>query len=66
MDYIKSETDAQIVVPDSQLIQYKEAMIFALLGAMRVKNVINISGSTTGASRSVIGGSLEGDFSKIL
>ena len=66
MDYIKSETDAQIVVPDSQLIQYKEAMIFALLGAMRVKNVINISGSTTGASRSVIGGSLDGDFSKLL
>ena len=66
MDYLKSETDSNIVVPDSQMVQYKEAMIFALLGAMRVKNLTNISGPTTGASRSVIGGSLDGDFSKLL
>ena len=66
MDYLKSETDSNIVVPDSQMVQYKEAMIFALLGAMRVKNLTNISGATTGASRSVIGGSLDGDFSKLL
>jgi len=66
LDYIKSETDSNIEVPDSQMVQYKEAMIFALLGAMRVKNLTNISGATTGASRSVIGGSLDGDFSKLL
>ncbi len=66
MDYIQSETEANIVIPDSQLVQYKEAMIFALLGAMRVKNLSNVSGATTGATRSVIGGSLDGDFSKLL
>ena len=66
MDYIKSETDSKIVVPDAQMVQYKEAMIFALLGAMRIKNLTNVAAGTTGASRSVIGGSLDGDFSKLL
>lgn len=66
MDYIKSESDAQIVVPDEQIVQYKEAMIFALLGAMRVKNLVNVAQNTTGANRQVIGGSLDGDFSKLV
>jgi anhydro-N-acetylmuramic acid kinase len=55
-----------MVIPDTQMVQYKEAMIFALLGAMRVKNLSNVSGASTGAKLSVIGGSLDGDFSKII
>lgn len=66
IDYIKSESEAIIEIPNTQLVQYKEAMIFALLGAMRVNNLSNVSGETTGALRSVIGGSLDGDFSKLL
>jgi anhydro-N-acetylmuramic acid kinase len=66
MDYVKSETEAQIIIPENQMVQYKEAMIFALLGAMRVKNFANVSGASTGAKTSVIGGSLDGDFSKIV
>jgi anhydro-N-acetylmuramic acid kinase len=66
MDYLRSESEAQMVIPDTQMVQYKEAMIFALLGAMRVKNLSNVSGASTGAKLSVIGGSLDGDFSKII
>lgn len=66
MDYLKSETDAEIVVPDATLVDYKEAMVFALLGAMRVKNIANTQHTATGASRPVVSGSLDGDFSNLI
>lgn len=66
VDFIKTETDADIVVPDDDMINYKEAMIFALLGVMRVRNLTNVMGESTGADYSVIGGSLDGDFSNLI
>jgi anhydro-N-acetylmuramic acid kinase len=66
IDYIQSETSSNIVIPDKQLVNYKEAMIFALLGAMRVKNIANVNNKATGASVAVIGGSLDGDFSSFI
>lgn len=66
VDHLRSETDASIIVPDAQLVDYKEALVFALLGAMRVKNMNNTQNSATGASRPVIAGSLDGDFSALI
>jgi len=66
VDFIKTETDSDIVVPDDDMINYKEAMIFALLGVMRVRNLTNVMGESTGADYSVIGGSLDGDFSNLI
>jgi anhydro-N-acetylmuramic acid kinase len=66
IDYLKSETESQIIVPEDSIVNYKEAMIFALLGAMRVKNVVNTHPSSTGAKYAVVGGSLDGDFSQIV
>jgi anhydro-N-acetylmuramic acid kinase len=66
VDYIKSETEAQIIVPDVQMVNYKEAMIFALLGAMRVQNICNTLPDATGASAAFVGGSLDGNFSKLI
>ena len=66
IDYIQSETEAQVIVPEAQMVNYKEAMIFALLGAMRVKNVCNTLPNATGAKMAVVGGSLDGDFSKLI
>lgn len=39
----------KIVVPDDKTIQYKEALIFALLGVLRLRNDVNVLGSVTGA-----------------
>lgn len=65
VDFLKSETACKVVVPEADVVNYKEAMIFALLGAMRVGNICNTLSSATGAKNDWIAGSLDGDFSKL-
>ena len=48
----------QIVIPDNLLIDYKEALIFAFLGYLRVNQQINCLKSVTGAERESIGGAV--------
>jgi anhydro-N-acetylmuramic acid kinase len=38
-----------IVVPDDKTVQYKEALIFALLGVLKLRGEINVLASVTGA-----------------
>jgi anhydro-N-acetylmuramic acid kinase len=40
----------QIVIPERKLLEFKEALIFALLGVLRLRNEINVLASVTGAS----------------
>ena len=51
IERIQSLTQSQIVIPSLKLIDYKEAMIFAFLGTLRMRNEINCLSSVTGASR---------------
>lgn len=39
-----------ITIPDDKTIQYKEALIFALLGVLKLRNEINVLSSVTGAT----------------
>lgn len=48
----------QTVVPEAQLINYKEALIMALLGVLRWREENTVLSSVTGASRSSIGGAV--------
>jgi len=48
----------EIVVPDKMLINYKEALIMALIGVLRWREEYNVLSSVTGASRNSIGGAL--------
>ena len=47
---IKSDKDIDLVIPSPQLIEYKEALIFGLLGVLKLRDEINCLGSVTGAS----------------
>lgn len=50
----------KLVIPNKLLVNYKEALIFAFLGTLRIKMKLNSLSSITGASRDNIGGSVWG------
>jgi anhydro-N-acetylmuramic acid kinase len=58
MDELKILTNTKIVIPDSQTIEFKEALIFAFLGALYIRNENNCLSSVTGADSNAIGGCL--------
>jgi anhydro-N-acetylmuramic acid kinase len=39
----------QIIIPDNKTLEFKEALIFALLGVLKLRNEINVLSSVTGA-----------------
>lgn len=43
--------DLQLIIPDKKTLEFKEALIFALLGVLRLRNEINVLSSVTGAKK---------------
>lgn len=41
--------EMRVVIPEKKLLEYKEALIFGLLGILKLRNEINILASVTGA-----------------
>lgn len=41
--------ELSIIIPDAKILEYKEALIFALLGVLKLRNEINVLASVTGA-----------------
>ena len=41
----------KIIIPDAEILEFKEALIFALLGVLKLQNEINVLSSVTGAKR---------------
>jgi anhydro-N-acetylmuramic acid kinase len=48
----------EVIVPDQQLVDYKEAIVMALLGVLRWREENTVLNSVTGARRSSIGGAV--------
>jgi anhydro-N-acetylmuramic acid kinase len=48
---LKENCKQQIIIPDKLVVKYKEALIFGLLGVLRLRNEINCFSSVTGAIR---------------
>jgi len=53
-----AEMSIELVVPEADLINYKEALIMALIGVLRWRQEATVLSSVTGAERSSIGGAL--------
>ena len=51
------------VIPDVQLVSFKEALVFALLGVLRVRGEVNCLSSVTGAAHDHSAGVVYGRFS---
>lgn len=52
------ERNVELVLPDNNMIQYKEALIMALIGILRWREEINVLSSVTGARRDSVGGAM--------
>ena len=48
---IQKNTSAEIIIPDAETVNYKEALIFAFLGVLKLRDEINVLSSVTGASK---------------
>lgn len=51
LDRIRAFRDVELMIPDNKLLEYKEALIFGLLGVLRLRNEINTLASVTGAEK---------------
>lgn len=56
----KLKGSVKVILPEKQIIEFKEALVFALLGVLRVRGEINCLKSVTGATTDSSGGILAG------
>jgi anhydro-N-acetylmuramic acid kinase len=51
LEQIKAQINVSLVVPTKTLIEFKEALIFGLLGVLKLRDEVNCLSSVTGASK---------------
>ena len=56
MERIKYHSYSKIITPNNTLINFKESLIFAFLGVLRIENQVNCLQSVTGSKRDNCGG----------
>ena len=58
LNLIKQKYTGELIVPDDNIIKFKEALIFAFLGYLRMNEKINTLHSATGAKSDSVGGAV--------
>lgn len=51
IDELEKRTNNKIVIPENNLVEFKEALIFGFLGVLKLRDEINTLKSVTGASK---------------
>ncbi|MFV8225002.1 anhydro-N-acetylmuramic acid kinase [Christiangramia aquimixticola] len=49
IEQIRIRSNCNFIIPDDQLVNFKEALIFAFLGALKLREEVNVLSSVTGA-----------------
>ncbi|MFH0894032.1 MAG: anhydro-N-acetylmuramic acid kinase [Bacteroidota bacterium] len=57
-ELIQKMCNAEIIIPDKRTVDFKEALVFAFLGLLRMNNQNNCLASVTGAKQDHCGGSV--------
>lgn len=60
IELLRKEFRGQVIIPDPEIVEFKEAIIFGLLGVLRHLNEMNCLSSVTGATRDSSCGLLTG------
>jgi anhydro-N-acetylmuramic acid kinase len=55
---IKELTGIEVVVPNEELVKFKEAIVIALMGVLRMRNEVNVLKSVTGARKDSVAGAV--------
>ncbi len=50
IEKIRAKTKAEVIIPEKEIINYKEALIFAFMGVLKMNNEINVLSSATGST----------------
>jgi len=58
LEILRSASRAHVDVPAPSIVDFKEALIFALLGVLRLRGEVNALASVTGAKRDSVGGAV--------
>ncbi|MBG42689.1 MAG: anhydro-N-acetylmuramic acid kinase [Aequorivita sp.] len=51
IDRLKNLASMEVVIPSTEILEYKEALIFGLLGVLKLRNEVNCLASVTGAKK---------------
>jgi anhydro-N-acetylmuramic acid kinase len=58
VELIDEKSPVTVVVPDEQTVHFKESLLMALMGVLRVRNEVNCISAVTGSKFDNIGGAI--------
>lgn len=58
IESLKKHTNKNVIIPENTIIEFKEALIFAFLGALYLNSSFNVLSSVTGSTRNSVSGAL--------
>ena len=58
LNNILSSLNVQLLVPENQIIEYKEALLMSLLGLLRLEKIPNVITSVSGAKKASVNGAI--------